>query len=108
MSFRETALLGALAGFTIYLGLPVGRLQTLGPRTRVALTMFSVGVLVFLLIDVLAHGFEISEEAVADSRAGAPGFIHAAWLTLMLLGGFGLGSAGLAIVQRRLRSQNPA
>ena len=26
MSFSETVLLGALAGFTIFLGLPVGRL----------------------------------------------------------------------------------
>ena len=30
LSFRETVLLGALAGFTIYLGLPFARLQLLG------------------------------------------------------------------------------
>src|SRR3954453_14688582 len=105
MSFTETVLLGALAGFTIYLGLPIGRLQTLGARTRVALAMFSVGVLVFLLVDVLAHGFEISEEAVADYKAGDASFAHAAWLTLVLLGGFGLGSAGLGILERRLRTR---
>jgi ZIP family zinc transporter len=108
MSFTETALLGALAGFTIYLGLPIGRLQTLGSRTRVALAMFSVGVLVFLLTDVLAHGFEISEQAVAAYKDGDGSFIHVAGLTLMLLGGFGLGSAGLGILERRLRSHNPA
>src|SRR3954463_13506336 len=38
MSFTETVLLGALAGFTIYLGLPIGRLQALGSHARVALT----------------------------------------------------------------------
>ena len=43
MSFSETALLGALAGFTIYLGLPVGRLALVSARMRVALAMFSVG-----------------------------------------------------------------
>ena len=64
MTFSETALLGALAGFTIFLGLPVARLQLLGSRARVALAMFSVGILVFLLVDVLAHGFEIAEHAV--------------------------------------------
>jgi zinc transporter, ZIP family len=105
LSFTETVLLGALAGFTIYLGLPVGRLQTLGPRTRVALAMFSVGVLVFLLVDVLSHGFEISEDAVAEYKAGDASFAHAAWLTLVLLGGFGLGSAGLGILERRLRTR---
>jgi ZIP family zinc transporter len=106
MSFSETALLGALAGFTIFLGLPVGRMQSLSSRTRVALAMFSVGVLVFLLVDVLAHGFEIAEEAVVAFKDGDGSFIHAAALTLLLLGGFTLGSAGLGIAERRMRAHN--
>src|SRR5215210_7755228 len=106
MSFSETVLLGALAGFTIFLGLPVGRLQSLSPRTRVALAMFSVGVLVFLLVDVLAHGFEIAEEAVEEFKDGDASFLHAAWLTLLLLGGFALGSAGLGISERRMRARS--
>jgi zinc transporter, ZIP family len=107
MSFAETALLGALAGFTIYLGLPVARLELVSARTRVALAMFSVGVLVFLLVDVLGHGFEIAEEAVAEFKAGEAGFGKAAGLSLLLLGGFALGSAGLGILERRLRRQAP-
>ena len=106
MSFSETALLGALAGFTIFLGLPVGRLQSLSGRTRVALAMFSVGVLVFLLVDVLAHGFEIAEGAVEEFKDGDASFLHAAGLTLLLLGGFSLGSAGLGISERRMRARN--
>jgi zinc transporter, ZIP family len=108
MSFGETALLGALAGFTIFLGLPVGRMQGIGPRTRVALAMFSVGVLVFLLVDVLGHGSEIAEEGVEAFKEGDAGFFHAAWLTLLLVGGFFLGSAGLGLVERRLRSRSAA
>ena len=107
MSFAETALLGALAGFTIYLGLPVGRLQLIDARTRVALAMFSVGILVFLLVDVLAHGFEIAEDAVVEFEAGEAGFGHAFGLSLLLIGGFALGSAGLGILERRLRSAPP-
>jgi zinc transporter, ZIP family len=106
MSFSETVLLGALAGFTIFLGLPVGRLQSLSSRTRVALAMFSVGVLVFLLVDVLAHGFEIAEGAVEEFKDGDGSFLHAAGLTLLLLGGFALGSAGLGITERRMRAGN--
>jgi ZIP family zinc transporter len=49
MTFSETVALGALAGFTIYLGLPLARLRLLGDRSRVALAMFSVGVLAFLI-----------------------------------------------------------
>jgi zinc transporter, ZIP family len=107
LSFTETALLGALAGFTIYLGLPVGRLQLLGTRTRVALAMFSVGILVFLLVDVLSHGFEIAEEAVTALHDGRGSFAHAAAMALLLVGGFALGSAGLGILERRVRSRTP-
>jgi ZIP family zinc transporter len=107
MSFAETAVLGALAGFTIYLGLPVGRLQLLSARMRVALAMFSVGILVFLLVDVLAHGFEISEQAVTAFKEGKGSFAHAAGFALLLVGGFAVGSAGLGILERRIRPKVP-
>ena len=58
MSAGRIALLGAIAGFTIYLGLPVGRLRAPAPRTRAALNAGAVGVLLFLLWDVLAHAWE--------------------------------------------------
>jgi len=103
MSFTETVVLGALAGFTIYLGLPVGRLQLLSARARVGLAMFSVGILVFLLVDVLGHGFEIAEDGLAAFKDGKSSFGHAAALALVLVGGFGLGSAGLGLLERRLR-----
>ena len=107
MSLAETALLGALAGFTIYLSLPVGRLELVSPRARVALAMFSVGVLVFLLVDVLGHAFELTEDAVAEFEAGEAGFGHALGLTLLLLAGFALGSAGLGVLERRMRRSAP-
>ncbi len=103
MSFAETALLGAFAGFTIFLGLPVARLQLLSSRTRVCLAMFSVGILVFLLVDVLAHGFEISEGAVEAFEEGTGSFGRAAGLALLLVGGFAAGSAGLGLLERRMR-----
>ena len=71
MSFSQTVVLGALAGFTIYLGLPVARLRLVISRTRVGLVMFSVGILVFLLVDVLAHGFEISGGTSCRPGAGS-------------------------------------
>ncbi|MBA2523499.1 MAG: zinc permease [Solirubrobacterales bacterium] len=108
MSFAETILLGALAGFTIYLGLPVARLQMLSSRARVGLAMFSVGILVFLLVDVLAHGFEIAEHAMEEYGDGAGSLGHAAAMALLLVGGFGVGSAGLGILERRIRSSNTA
>jgi zinc transporter, ZIP family len=108
MSFLETALLGAVAGFTIYIGLPVARMEILSQKARVALAMFSVGILVFLLVDVLSHGFEISENAVSDYHDGTGSFGHAAVLALLFVGGFALGSAGLGLFERRIRERATA
>jgi zinc transporter, ZIP family len=106
MSFQETVLLGALAGFTIYLGLPLGRLQLLGSRARVALAMFAVGVLAFLFVDVFEHAFEIVEEPVQHLRDGQGGLGEAIGLTALLGVGFAAGCAGLAVLERRIRRTN--
>jgi ZIP family zinc transporter len=107
LSFSETVVLGALAGFTIYLGLPFGRLQLLSPRARVALAMFSVGVLAFLFVDVLEHGFAIVESSVQDFKDGKAGIGPSLGLTVMLGVGFAAGTAGLATVERMLRRRTP-
>jgi ZIP family zinc transporter len=103
LSFSETVLLGALAGFTIYLGLPFARLQLLGARTRVALAMFAVGVLAFLFVDVMEHGFGIVEGAVEGYKDGGESLGHVLALALLLGGGFAAGSAGLALLEARMR-----
>jgi ZIP family zinc transporter len=107
VSFGETVLLGALAGSTIFLGLPFARLRLLGTRTRVGLAMFAVGVLAFLFVDVMSHGFAIVEDAVNSFKDGNSSFGHAVWLALMLGAGFAAGSAGLAVVESRLRPPPP-
>jgi zinc transporter, ZIP family len=103
VSFGETVVLGALAGFTIFVGLPFGRLQLLSERTRVGLAMFSVGVLAFLFVDVFEHAFAIVEHAVEGFKEGERGFGSAAGLALLLGGGFAAGTAGLAMVERWMR-----
>jgi ZIP family zinc transporter len=107
LSFAQTVLLGALAGFTIYLGLPVGRLQKLSPRMRVALAMFSVGILAFIFVDVLSHADEIVEKALDGYKDGGTSFGHLAGLVALVIGGFAAGSAGLGIIERRLRPSTP-
>jgi ZIP family zinc transporter len=107
MSFSETALLGALAGFTIYLGLPFGRLRLLGDRARVGLAMFSVGVLAFIFVDVMEHAFGIVEGAVGGFKDGSGSLGHALVLAALLGLGFAFGSAGLATIERRIRSMAP-
>jgi ZIP family zinc transporter len=103
VTFGETVALGALAGFTIYLGLPFGRLKLRSDRARVALAMFSVGVLAFLFAEILVHGVEILEERVEELGEGEGGLPAALGLALMLGVGFTAGSAGLALVEQRMR-----
>jgi ZIP family zinc transporter len=107
VSFAETVLLGALAGSTIFLSLPFGRLTSLGPRARVALAMFAVGVLAFLFVDVLEHAFGIVEGAVEGYKDGESSLGHAVWLTLLLGIGFALGSAGLGVFEQRTARRRP-
>jgi zinc transporter, ZIP family len=103
MSFGQTIALGALAGFTIYLGLPLGRLQLLSDKARVGLAMFAVGILAFIFVDVIAHASEIVEGALDGFKDGKSSFGHLVVLVTLLVGGFGLGSAGLGLIERRLR-----
>jgi zinc transporter, ZIP family len=107
LSFAETVLLGALAGLTIYLGLPFGRLEIIGDRGRVALAMFAVGVLAFLFVDIFEHGLEIVEEPVEAFEEGEQGIGEAIGLVLLLGAGFAAGTAGLATLERWMRPKGP-
>ena len=106
MSFAETTLLGAIAGFTIFIGLPLARMERVGPRARVGLAMFSVGILAFLYVDVTGHGFEIVEGAVEKAREhGSDG--RAIGFTAMFMAGLFLSLIGLTHVEARTKRSKP-
>jgi ZIP family zinc transporter len=105
MSFLETVALGAIAGLTIFLGLPLGRVKGVDDRLRVGLAMFSVGILAFIFMDVTKHGEEILETAVAHYKAHTTGFGHVLGLFALLATGFTAGTAGISEVERRLRAR---
>jgi ZIP family zinc transporter len=103
MSFPETVALGALAGFTIFLGLPVGRLQLLGARGRVALAMFAVGILAFIFVDVISNGLSIVDDQLHAVMHHNGSVSYLIWLIVLLGGGFVAGSAGLAMLEQKIR-----
>jgi ZIP family zinc transporter len=104
LSFAQTIALGALAGLTIFLGLPVGRMRLLGSRTRVALAMFAVGILAFIFVDVLSNGLSIVDDALDGVKEHHQSLAYLIWLVVLLAGGFTLGSAGLAMLERSMRA----
>jgi len=63
----EVVLLGAIAGFTIFLGLPLGRVRDPAPGLRSFLNSVAVGILLFLLWDVLSAGIEPVETSIVDA-----------------------------------------
>jgi len=66
MSFGQTLLLGAVAGFTIFLGLPLGRYRGADVRLKAAFMAIATGILLFLFFDVVSHGWLPVEEAAED------------------------------------------
>ena len=63
--------LGAIAGGTIFLGLPLGRMRAALPRTKALLNGTAIGILIFLLWDVLTHAWEPIDGALTDKRYGS-------------------------------------
>ena len=100
MSTAQTVLLGAIAGFTIFLGLPLGRVRLASFKTRAFLNAVSAGILVFLLFEILAHATEPVEHAVEEAAEGEAGWGQFAALGVVYAVGFGVGLLGLLYVGR--------
>lgn len=64
MNAAEIAVLGVIAGITIFLGLPIGRLKSPSIALRSLLNAITVGVLIFLLWDVISHAVEPVDQAL--------------------------------------------
>src|SRR6202035_5423695 len=100
MGFTETIALGAIAGFTTYIGLPLGRVKRVDDRMRVCLAMFSVGILAFIFMDVTKHAEAILESAVGHYHTSTASYAHVLWLCALLTLGFTLGTAGISAAER--------
>jgi ZIP family zinc transporter len=102
MSTTKLLILGAIAGSTIFVGLPIGRLSRPMPRTRAALNAVAIGILLFLLWDVLSHANEPVESALKAASTGEGTWSRFAWLAAVFAAGAGLGLLSLVYYDRRL------
>lgn len=59
----SNVLLGAIAGATIFLGLPVAMWKGASEQLKAALTFVAVGILLFLIIEMGSNAFEIVESS---------------------------------------------
>lgn len=97
------ALLGAIAGVTIFLGLPVARWRRMSERMRGLLTLTSAGVLIFLVVDI---GYQALESVEVTAKSGTTS--DTAWQVLILFVGFTLGLIGLAWLEERRKHSHEA
>jgi ZIP family zinc transporter len=103
MSAGSIALLGAIAGVTIFLGLPLGRMRRPMPRVKALLNATAIGILIFLLWDVLAHAWEPIDGALAHH-----GYAVAVRDGVVMLVCLGIGLLGLVYFDRWVARRDKA
>ena len=101
MGTAQILLLGAIAGGTIFLGLPLGRLQNLSGATRAGLSALATGILLFLLWDVLSGAVEPIEAGLEERHWG-----RFAGLAALGLVGFGVGLMALVYYAQWMRNRS--
>jgi zinc transporter, ZIP family len=102
MSEWETLVLGFIAGITILLGLPLGRLRAPRPGLRLFLNAVAIGILTFLLWDVLVHGWQPVDNALANLRDRGGGLGPVIGYGALFFGGLAVGLMSLVYYERWL------
>ncbi len=104
LPFGWTVFLGAIAGLTIFLGLPVARMRNVSPATIAALNAIAIGILVYLVVEIAGSA---TTPLIAAARVwhsgGAPWSIVT--LASAYVGGLFVGLVGLGILAHRLSSR---
>ncbi len=111
MGLGTTMLLGFIAGVTILLGLPLGRLRRPAPSLRAFLNAVAVGILLFLVWDVLSAAWEPIDSALGDVHDGHGGAGTATGYGMIFAAGLAAGLLGLVAYEHwmsRRASTGPA
>jgi zinc transporter, ZIP family len=98
----QTLVLGLIAGVTILLGMPVGRLRSPAPRLRIILNSVAVGVLIFLVWDVLSAAWEPIDAALGRVHDGHGGLGSAFGYGALFVAGLSVGLLSLVAWERYL------
>ncbi len=87
----ELAVLGFISGFTIFLGLPVAIVKQVSARVKGFLNAITIGVLIYILLEVLPTAKQYVETALIQSAGTAIPFEYIFALIIgLVIGIFGL------------------
>ena len=95
----ELVLLGSVAGFTIFLGLPVALLG-IGDRVKGLLNAFAVGILLFLIVDVFSHAWDQATTSAVSAFQGSGSLSTAGTDLVLMFSGITIGLMGLVVYER--------
>ncbi len=101
IDYAQLLLLGAIAGLTIFLGLPMALLPNVSRMKKGFLNALAMGILVFLIIDVLSSAWQPTKLAAVAGYAGKGPATDAVIDLVAMFGGLGLGLLGLALYEQR-------
>ncbi len=107
LSFWMTVILGAIAGFTIFLGLPIARARSLRPSTIALLNALAIGILLYLVIEIAQNAITpilLQLNAWHAGSAVFPAALIAVFVIGLLLGLVGLGSGAQMMAFRAARA----
>jgi zinc transporter, ZIP family len=99
-------LLGSIAGFTIFLGLPLAVLQNVSSKKKGFLNAIAIGILVFLIIDVFGHAWDSVGTVAQDTFSGKVSVSTGVPTILALFGGLAIGLLGLVFYEDRYMKKN--
>jgi ZIP family zinc transporter len=102
MSEIRTLLLGGIAGMTILLGLPLGRMRRPMPGVRQFLNAVAIGILLFLVWDVLSHAWIPVDNALSNLHGHKAGMGPVVGYGLLFFAGIGAGLISLLYYERFL------
>jgi len=105
VSESQTLLLGFIAGVTILLGLPLGRVRAPRPGLRLFLNAVAIGILLFLIWDVLVHAFEPIDTALGRLHDGSAGIGPVLGYAALFFLGLTIGLMSLVYYEAWLTSQ---
>ncbi len=108
MSELQTLALGLIAGGTILIGLPVGRVRSLPPGARQLLNALTVGILLFLIWDVLTHAFEPLDGALSAFHGGAGNVGQVLGYAVLFIAGITIGLGMLVLYERWMSTRGRA
>src|ERR1035437_8335221 len=91
VSLMSTMVLGFIAGVTILLGLPIGRLRSPVPTLRALLNASAIGVLLVVPCDLLTHACAPLDSALTLVPTGKWGLGPAAGYGLLFAAGVAAG-----------------